>query len=59
VARMQAAYGHGMNCSPTKASTARARRWTKLMDTIETMNVQTEAAQPESAQPETALPQKI
>lgn len=59
VARMQAAYGHGMNCSPTKASTARARRWTKLMDTIETMNVQAEAAQPESAQPESALPQKI
>jgi hypothetical protein len=64
VARMQAAYGHGMNCSPTKASTARARRWTKLMDTIETMNVQTEAAQPDSAKteaalPEATLPQKI
>jgi hypothetical protein len=56
---MQAAYGHGMNCSPTKASTARARRWTKLMDAIETMNVQTEAAQPDAPEPQAALPQKI
>jgi hypothetical protein len=34
VARMQAAYGSGNSCAPTKASTARARRWSKVMEMI-------------------------
>ena len=44
VARMEAAYAHGMSCTPTKNSTARARRWAKLMDRIETMTSDREAA---------------
>ena len=35
VARMVAAYGSGKSCSPTKDSTARARRWSKLMEKIQ------------------------
>jgi hypothetical protein len=34
VARMLAAYMSGKGCAPTKASTARARRWSKVMDQI-------------------------
>jgi hypothetical protein len=34
VARMIAAYMSGKGCAPTKASTARARRWSKVMDQI-------------------------
>ncbi len=34
VARMVAAYGSGKSCAPTKDSTARARRWSKLMELI-------------------------
>jgi hypothetical protein len=34
VARLIAAYMSGKGCSPTKASTARARRWSKVMDQI-------------------------
>lgn len=37
VARLQAAYASGRSCAPTQASTARARRWAKLMARIETM----------------------
>jgi hypothetical protein len=44
VARLEAAYGHGLSCAPTKASTSRARRWAKLMDRIETMSNEREAA---------------
>jgi len=44
VARLEAAYGHGLNCAPTKASTSRARRWAKLMERIETMSSEREAA---------------
>jgi len=44
VARMEAAYGHGLSCSPTKASTSRARRWAKLMNRIEAMLNEREAA---------------
>jgi hypothetical protein len=44
VARIEAAYGHGTNCAPTKNSTARARRWAKLMDRIESMTNQQETA---------------
>ncbi|MEO8184062.1 MAG: hypothetical protein ABI895_35020 [Deltaproteobacteria bacterium] len=44
VARLEAAYGHGLSCAPTKASTSRARRWAKLMDRIETMSNEKEAA---------------
>lgn len=44
VARMEAAYAHGMSCAPTKNSTARARRWSKLMDRIEAMAIEREAA---------------
>jgi hypothetical protein len=44
VARLEAAYAHGMSCSPTKNSTARARRWAKLMDRIEAMTSEREAA---------------
>jgi len=55
VARLEAAYGHGMSCAPTKNSTARARRWAKLMERIEAMtNQQQEAAlvpEPATAQP--------
>jgi hypothetical protein len=35
VARMLAAYGSGKSCAPTKDSTARARRWSKLMQRIQ------------------------
>jgi hypothetical protein len=34
VARLVAAYMSGKGCAPTKASTARARRWSKVMDQI-------------------------
>ena len=34
VARMVAGYMTGKACAPTKASTARARRWSKVMDKI-------------------------
>ncbi len=34
VARMVSAYGSGKSCAPTKASTERARRWSKVMDLI-------------------------
>jgi len=34
VARMVAGYMTGKACAPTKASTARARRWSKVMDRI-------------------------
>jgi hypothetical protein len=34
VARMIAAYMSGKGCAPTKASTSRARRWSKVMDQI-------------------------
>lgn len=34
VARMVAGYMTGKACAPTKASTARARRWSKVMDQI-------------------------
>jgi hypothetical protein len=44
VARIEAAYAHGTNCAPTKNSTARARRWAKLMDRIESMSNQQETA---------------
>jgi hypothetical protein len=44
VARLEAAYAHGMSCAPTKNSTARARRWSKVMDRIETMAIEREAA---------------
>jgi hypothetical protein len=56
VARMEAAYAHGMSCAPTKNSTARARRWAKLMNRIETMASEREAAvaAAEQAPPEPA-----
>jgi hypothetical protein len=38
VARMQAMYGSGHSCAPTKASTARARRWSKVMEMIKSAN---------------------
>jgi hypothetical protein len=44
VARMEAAYAHGMSCAPTKNSTARARRWAKLMERIDAMTTEREAA---------------
>jgi hypothetical protein len=44
VARLEAAYGHGTDCSPTKNSTARARRWARLMDRIGAMTNEREAA---------------
>jgi hypothetical protein len=44
MARLEAAYGHGLNCAPTQASTSRARRWAKLMARIETMSNEREAA---------------
>ena len=34
VARMVAAYGSGKGCAPTKASTLRARRWSKLREQL-------------------------
>lgn len=34
VARMLSAYGSGKGCAPTKDSTARARRWSKVMARI-------------------------
>jgi len=40
VARLQAAYRSGRSCVPTKASTARARRWAQLMQSIESMSAQ-------------------
>jgi hypothetical protein len=44
LARMEAAYQHGMSCAPTKASTSRARRWAKVMARIEQMTKEQEAA---------------
>lgn len=44
VARMEAAYAHGLSCTPTKNSTARARRWSKLMARIEEMAKERDAA---------------
>ena len=44
LARMEAAYQHGLSCAPTKASTARARRWAKVMDRIQTLTKEREAA---------------
>lgn len=35
VARMVAAYGSGNSCAPTKDSTERARRWSKVMERIQ------------------------
>jgi hypothetical protein len=35
VARMISAYGSGKGCAPTKQSTARARRWSKLMTRLQ------------------------
>ncbi|MEY2934147.1 MAG: hypothetical protein RL033_4896 [Pseudomonadota bacterium] len=55
VARMEAAYAHGMSCAPTKNSTARARRWSKLMDRIETMAIEREAALAAAEKPTPAL----
>lgn len=52
VARMEAAYAHGMSCAPTKNSTARARRWAKLMARIEKMaSERQEAALAAAARP--------
>jgi hypothetical protein len=61
VARMEAAYAHGMSCVPTKNSTARARRWAKLMARIQTMTSEREAplaAAEEAAAPPALLPLK-
>lgn len=44
LARMEAAYQHGLSCAPTKASTNRARRWAKVMARIEQMTKEREAA---------------
>jgi hypothetical protein len=51
VARLEAAYAHGMSCAPTKNSTARARRWVKLMDRIEALSNQQETALLPAAEP--------
>lgn len=46
VARMVSAYGSGKkSCAPTKDSTARARRWAKVMERIKAASASTELAQ--------------
>jgi hypothetical protein len=45
VARMVSAYGSGKkSCAPTKDSTARARRWAKVMERIKASSASTELA---------------
>jgi hypothetical protein len=55
VARLEAAYGHGLSCAPTKASTSRARRWAKLMARIETMSIEARSIEARSNDKEAAL----
>jgi hypothetical protein len=46
VARMVSAYGSGKkSCAPTKDSTARARRWAKVMERIKAASASAELAQ--------------